>query len=74
MSIFETSHTHNLLVYEDGEELHKRKDREDDQCRPTHESDHDAKLYMAGNLTEEGYDICPGCLPDRHERYSENHD
>lgn len=69
MGIFETGHTHNLLVYEDDMTLHKRRENDRDQCRPTYESAYDAKLYVIKDLVEEGFDICPECLPDQHERH-----
>jgi len=72
MSAFDTGHTHNLLVYEDDMTLHRRKKQDGEQCRPTHESAYDGKLYVISDLVEEGFDICPECLPDQHERYGDD--
>lgn len=68
----DTGHTHNLLVYEDDMSLHRRKKRDSDQCRPTHESSYDGKLYVIDDLVGEGFSVCPDCLPVQHERLEDD--
>jgi len=64
-------HTHPILVFEDDMTLHRKQERDDQQCRPAFESAYDAKDHVVDELVDEGFEPCPKCMENDYKYYAD---